>query len=85
MNSELLLKYRALANQYQSQFNTEKKQLKLISLARFISFIGIVPTYYYLSPVNSFLAFSSAFLCLAVFLFLIKKFIQTEKQLLFYQ
>lgn len=85
MNSEILLKYQTLANHYQSICNSEKKQLKLISLARFLSFIAIVPAYYYLNPINSFLAFAAALLFLIAFFLLIKRFIITEKQLLFYQ
>lgn len=85
MNTDILQKYQALANHYQLLSGSKKKQVKLISFARLICFTGIIPIYYYLSQVNNILAFVASFLCLAVFLFLIKKFIQTEKQLLFYQ
>ena len=85
MNTDILQKYQALASQYQLLSDSKKKQLKLISFARLICFVSIIPAYYYLSLVNSLLAFVASFLCLAVFLFLIKKFIQTEKQQLFYQ
>lgn len=85
MNTDILQKYQALASQYQLLSDSKKKQLKLISFARLICFVSIIPTYYYLSPVNSLLAFAASFLCLAVFFFLIKKFIQAEKQQLFYQ
>ncbi|MBV5316071.1 MAG: hypothetical protein JZU47_22420 [Prolixibacteraceae bacterium] len=85
MNSEILLKYQTLANYYQSICNSSKKRLKLISFARFFSFIAIVPAYYYLNPINSFLAFGLALLLLIAFFLLIKRFIITEKQLLFHQ
>jgi hypothetical protein len=85
MNTELRDKYQSLALQYQSVTDKKKKQIKLISLARFISFVGIFPAYYYLSPVSDILAISIALSLLVFFLFLIKKFIQVENQLLFYQ
>ncbi len=85
MNSEILQNYQTLVNNYQTQATSEKKQLKLISLARLICFLGIIPAYYYLSPQNGILAFAASSCFLAAFLFLIRKYIQTEKQLLFYQ
>jgi len=85
MNSELLAKYQLLAKHYQLNCDSNKRRLKLISYARLISFLGIFPTYYYLNPVNDILALSSALLLLTAFLFLIKKFIQAEKQMLFNQ
>ena len=85
MNSELLQKYQILANKYQSKCDSNKKRLKLISYARLISFLGIIPTYYYLNPANGILALSASFLLLTAFLFLIKKSIQAEKQMFFYQ
>ena len=85
MNSEILLRYQELASQYQSDFDANKKKLRLLSIARFFSFIGIIPTYYYLHPESEILAFAASILLLASFLFLIKKFILTEKQMLFYQ
>lgn len=85
MNSEILLKYQELANQYQSDFDTNKKKLRLLSIARFFSFTGIIPAYYYLHPESEILASAVSILLLASFLFLIKKFILTEKQMLFYQ
>jgi hypothetical protein len=85
MKTDLLQKYQALADQYQSLSNAKKQQLKLISLARLVSFLGIVPSFYYLNPVNGILAGAVSLLLLATFLLLIKKYIQTEKQLLYYQ
>jgi hypothetical protein len=85
MNSEILLKYQSLANRFRSLAGSEKKRLKLISFARLICFLSIIPVWYYLSPVNSILAISLSLLFLASFLFLIKLFIKTEKQLHFYQ
>ncbi len=83
MNTDLLQQYRSLANHYQTVADSMKKQLKLIAFARLISFLAIIPAYYYLSPVNSILALLSSIFLLAVFLFLVKKYIQAEKQLNF--
>jgi ABC-type multidrug transport system fused ATPase/permease subunit len=83
MKADLLRDYQALADRYQSVSNKKKDQLRLISVARLMSFMGIIPAFYYLSPINEILAFSVSFLFLASFLFLIKKFNQTEKRLLF--
>lgn len=85
MKTDLLANYQTLADQYQSFSDSKKKQLKLISFARLISFLSIIPAYYYLNPVNSILAGAVSLLLLAAFLLLIKKYIQAEKKLLYYQ
>lgn len=85
MNSHLATQYESLALKYQSLSDQKKKQIKLISLARFVSFIGIWPAYFYLSPLSSILAVVISSALFATFLFLIKKFIQTEKQLNYYE
>jgi len=85
MNSDLLNAYLSLANQYQSISKRKQNQLKTISIFRLISFIGIFPAFYYLNSVSSTFAYIIASFLLIVFLFLIKRFIQTEKQLIYYQ
>lgn len=85
MKTELLRNYQSLAKQYQSISDSKNKQIKWISFTRFISFIAIFPAFFYLSPVNLLLAVSVSLFFLVSFLLLIKKFIQTEKQLLYYQ
>jgi len=85
METDLLQKYQALADQYQSLSNKKKDQLRLISVARLISFIGIIPAWFYLSPINETLAAAISLLLLVTFFLLIKKFIQAEKQLLYFQ
>ncbi len=85
MNSEILRNYQLLSTQYQSDFNVKKQQLRLISLARLVCFIGIFLAIYYLNPINKMLAFGLAILFLAAFLFLIKKYIQTEMKVLFFE
>jgi len=85
MNGELEKNYQAIANQYQTLCDSKKKQIKLISLGRFVSFVGIIPAYFYFNPVNSILAIAASVLLLVSFFILIRKFIQTEKQLLYYQ
>ena len=85
MNGELVQNYRVLANRYQTICDSKKKQIKLISLGRFVSFVGIFPAYFYLNPVSSILAIAASILLLITFFILIKKFIQTENQLLYYQ
>lgn len=85
MNSELLAKYQLLAKQYQLNCDSNKRRLKLISYARLISFLGIFPTFYYLNQVNVILALTASLLVITTFLFLVKKFIRTEKQMFFHQ
>ncbi len=85
MNVEILRNYQSLAKQYQSVADSKKQRIKLISFARFVSFVGIIPAYYLLKPVNNILAISVSFFLLGIFLFLIKKFIQTEKELSYNQ
>ena len=85
MKTDLIQNYQKLADQYQSLLNAKKKQLKLISLARLVSFLGIIPAFYYLDSVNSILAGFVSLLLLSTFLFLIKRYIQTEKQQQYYQ
>jgi len=85
MKADLLQNYQALANQYQSLANKKKDQLRLISFARLLSFIGILPAWFYLSPINEVLAATISLVLLVVFLLLIKKFILAEKQLSYFQ
>jgi hypothetical protein len=85
MNSEILLKYQELAKQYQSSCDSNKKRLSLISYTRLICFIGIIPVWIYLKPINTLAAIAASIVLLILFLFLIKKFILTEKQMYFYQ
>lgn len=85
MRTDLLANYQALADQYQSLTNKKKDQLRLISIARLISFIAILPAWFYLSPINETLAAAISLILLITFFLLIKKFIQAEKQLLYYQ
>ena len=84
MNIDIATQYETLALKYQSLSDQKKKQIKLISLARFISFVGIWPAYFYLNPISSLLAVVISSVLFATFLFLIKKFIQTEKELMYY-
>jgi DNA mismatch repair ATPase MutS len=85
MNSDLLQKYQLLAKQYQSKSESYKKRLKQLSFARLICFISIVPVWIYLNPINGIIAIIVSLVILILFFFLIKKFILTEKQVLFYQ
>ena len=85
MNAEITEEYQSLANKYQSVANQKKKQLKLISLARFVCFAGIFPAFYYLSPINDILAFSISLFLLGFFLFLVRKYIQTRNKLNYYE
>lgn len=85
MKTDLQAHYQTLADQYQSLADSKKKQLKLISVARFVSFLGIIPIFYYVYPTSSLLAGAISLLLLAVFLFLVKKYILTENQLLYFQ
>ncbi len=85
MNAEILLNYQTLASQYQSLYDSKKKRIKLISLGRFLSFVGIFTAYFYFSPASIILAIIASVLLFVTFLYLIKRFVQTEKQLAYYQ
>ncbi|MDD2307557.1 MAG: hypothetical protein PHP53_22835 [Prolixibacteraceae bacterium] len=85
MKADLLANYQALADQYQSLANKKKDQLRFIAMARLISFVGILPAWFYLSPINEILAATISVVLLVAFFLLIKKFIQAEKQLFYYQ
>jgi hypothetical protein len=85
MNADLFAQYQKLTADYQSVTDKKRRQIKLISAARFASFVGIIPSWYYLSQLNGVLAMAVASTLFVSFLFLIKKFIQTEKDLLFFQ
>lgn len=84
MKTELIQKYQALSNHYAAISRSKKKKLKLISTARFFSFLFILPACYYLLKIDALLAASVTILILAFFLLLVKKYIQTEKQLNFF-
>jgi len=77
--------YQTLAKQYQANFDAKKKKIRLISLGRFVSFIGIFAAFYYLKSINIFLAFGVSSFLIVAFLILIKRFIETEKQVRFFQ
>jgi len=85
MIEEIIQNYQTLFKHYQVDFDAKKKQIRLISLGRFVCFIGIFPAYYYLNAVNIFLALGVSSLLIVTFFVLIKKFIETEKQVLFFQ
>jgi len=85
MNKKIEQHYRSLTHEYQTISDKKKTHIKLIAFARFVCFIGILPAYFFLSPLNNFLAIIVSLLLLATFLFLVKKFIQAEKELLFFQ
>jgi hypothetical protein len=85
MKTEIIQNYQLLANRYQIISNSKKNQLKLISFARLISFISIISAYYYLNLINGILAGVVSLLMLATFFLLVKTYLQTEKQLLYYQ
>jgi hypothetical protein len=85
MKADLLANYQALADQYQTLANKKKDRLRLISIARLVSFVGILPAWFYLSPIDEILAATISLALLVSFFLLIKKFIQAEKQLLYFQ
>lgn len=85
MSDEILKKYRDLHKQYQVQAEKKKNELRMLSLARLVSFVSILPVIIILSPINTALAIGIVLLLLAFFLFLVKKFFASEKQLLYFQ
>jgi hypothetical protein len=85
MKTDLLANYQALADQYQLLANKKKDQLRLIAVARLISFVGILPAWFYLNPIGEILAAAISLTLLITFFLLIKKFIHAEKLLFYYQ
>lgn len=85
MNSEILLKYQELANLYQSRCDANNERLKLISYTRFLCIIGLIPVWIYVKPFSIQTAIAVSIVLIIFFLFLVKKFISTEKQKHFYQ
>jgi len=85
MKSELQKKYELLLRQYQNLCRKQKKQLQLLSLFRLFSFLGIIPTFYYLYPVSIILAITTSVVLLAIFLFLVQKSVSAGKQLIFFE
>lgn len=85
MKTALLHEYKTRADRYLSHSALKSKELKILSFFRFIAFVSIVPVTYYLYPLAALPAFSTAIVLLGLFLFLVKKYIQTEQQLQFYQ
>jgi len=84
MSQDIKETYQLLADRYLSTANQKKRQIRLISFARFFSFIAIIPAYFYIRPFDATIAALSSFLLLALFLLLVKKFISTEKEQAFY-
>jgi len=85
MNNELIQNYKNLADQYQLAAGKKKKTLKLLALARLLSFLSIFTSFYFLYPISHFIAFITSIVFLTLFLFFIRKYIQTEQQLKFNQ
>lgn len=84
MSDEIKGIYEAKAGQYKALAEQKKKQLLILSAARFVCFLSVIPVFYFLYPANNALAIITFFLLLTVFLFLVKKFIYTEKELRFF-
>lgn len=85
MKSELQEKYELLSRQYQTLCRKQKKQLQLLSLFRLISFLGIIPAFYYLYPVSFVLAITTSGVSLAIFLFLVRKSVSAGTKLTFFE
>jgi DNA mismatch repair ATPase MutS len=85
MKTELLQEYKTRVERYQSISLSKSKKLKFLSFFRLAAFVGILPAIYYFYPLNAQLVGASVLSLVAVFLFLVKKYTQTEKELQFYQ
>lgn len=85
MTTEIIGKYEELFNQYQTLSAKKKKEIRALSLARLVSFISIISAFIYLSRISVALTLLVVFLLFVLFLFLVKKFIETEKQLIYFQ
>lgn len=85
MEQEIFARYGALANQYQQQLEREKLQLRIISWLRFAFFIAIIPVFIYLMPVSQFGGWLTVSICVVAFLWLVKRYVKTEKQLKYFR
>lgn len=85
MREEILKKYEDLHKQYQAKAEKRKKKLRMLSLARLVSFVSIFPVIIILSPPNPALAIGIVVFLLVIFLMLVKQFLEAEKQLLYFQ
>lgn len=81
MDNNILKNYESLEYQYNSLVNKKKQELKVISFARLLSFILIIPAYYYLDKIIGSYALGISLILLSFFLFLVKKYISFEKLL----
>jgi Mismatch repair ATPase (MutS family) len=85
MNTELLTIYKERAERFQYAASANNRLLKFLSFFRLISFLSIFPTAYFLFAVNNFVASICVLGLIAVFLILVKKYIEVEKELEFNQ
>jgi DNA mismatch repair ATPase MutS len=85
MEQEIISKYEVLAQQYQQELEKKKLQLRVISWLRLAFFLSIIPVFIYLMPINQLIGWLLVFACLAVFLWLVKRSVNAEKQLKYYQ
>lgn len=85
MEQELIERYQTLANLYQEKYDKKRLQLRLVSWLRLASFLFIVATIIYLVPVAHTIGWIVVLAFLAVFLYLIKQSVYTERLLNYYQ
>lgn len=85
MKTELLQEYKNRVDKYQIIADSKSKELKILSFFRLVTFVGILPAIYFIYPINAIWAGISVLFLLMGFLFLVKKYIQTEQELQFNQ
>jgi hypothetical protein len=85
MNAEFLSLYKTRVEGYQSTVQSFNNELKILSLFRFISFIGLFPAGYFLFPLNTILAILAIVFLISLFLLMVKRYIRAEEKLQFYK
>jgi len=85
MEQEITARYEALLYHYQKELEKKKMQRVLFRSLRLAFFLAIIPVFIYLMPINQFIGWLAVLACLAAFLWLVKRFINTEKQLKYFQ
>lgn len=85
MEQQITARYEALAQKYQQILEKNKLQLRIVSWLRFAFFLAIIPAFIYLMPVSQLLGWLAVLGSLAVFLGLVRRFVNIERQQQYFQ
>lgn len=85
MNEKISAIYQELLQKYQTWVKKTEREIRMLSLARLISFVSILPVAILLGPSSLILTIILISALLILFLFLVKKFVKAERRLYYYQ